>query len=354
MTKASKRRRPKRKPARVFVDAGNERIVTELGEIDFTSRTISNSGRSTFLNCKQKFLLDYVYRLKKRGLKHYFWAGSTFHDELERMYLRGKFNKKAFKKRINRKAKEGVKLCTNPYQEDDIWKASAVLMGLVPAYAKYYLEEDLKHYKILSSEAGFELPIPGTDWSYVGFCDLIVKAKRKFLQVHKGDLILVENKSTSQLDTNYIAKLPLDNQIIGYCWGMRDALNMGTPDWVLYNASLKTRLRQKRDETMGQYLDRIEGDYLADPTKYFYRELLQFSDYAIDSFVLELSQWVIQDLEGAIYTRFFSKNTGHCTDYGMCDFMQICAGAAPLEESLLFFERKELSPREINEKANEQ
>lgn len=339
------------KKARTFAHADNERIVTHMGEVDFNSRTISNSGRSTFQSCRQQFLLDYGYRLRRRGLKDYFWVGSAAHDEWERMYLNKKFNKPAFKKRINKKTKEAVKLCVTPDQEDRLWKASAILMGLIPAYARNYLEQDLKNHKLLAAEVGFELEIPGTDWKYMGFSDLLTKVKKTHGVLSKNDIVMWENKTTGTLDTNYIARLPLDFQVIGYCWGIRDGLKLGTPDWVMYNASLKTRLRQKQSETLGQYLDRIEEDYLADPTKYFYRELLVFDDDAIDRFVNELSRWVIQDLEGAIRTGFFSKNTRQCTAYGICDYMQICSGAIPLKEAILQFERKELSPRELKEQA---
>lgn len=341
------------KKFRKFADADNERIVTKMGGVDFNSRTISNSGRGTFQNCKQKFLLDYGYRLKKRGLKDYFWAGSTAHDEWERMYLTGKFNKKSFIKRINKKTKEAIKLCVNPDQEDRLWKASAVLMGLIPAYARNYLEQDLIHHELIVAEAGFEIEIPGTDWTYVGFSDLLTRVKKKYREMHKGDLVLWENKTAGMIDTNYIVRLPLDFQIIGYCWGVRDALKLSTPKWVMYNVTLKTRLRQKQSETKGQYLDRIEEDYISDPTKYFYREILQFDDDAIDRFVDELSRWVIQDLEGAIQTNYFSKNTSQCTMYGLCDYISICSGAVPLKEALLQFERKELSPRELKEQASE-
>ncbi|KKK70845.1 hypothetical protein LCGC14_2919870, partial [marine sediment metagenome] len=223
----------------------------------------------------------------------------------------------------------------------------------LPAYAGHYLERDLKHHEVFSAEEGFEVAIPGTDWTYVGFSDIISRVTRKDGVMERGDLVLWENKTTGQMDVNYIAKLPLDYQILGYCWGVREKSGYGTPKWVMYNASLKSRLRQKQTENFGQFLDRVEADYAEDPTKYFYREVLQFDDRAIDMFVDELSRWVIENLEPALMTGYFSKNTRQCTIRGLCDFMPICTGAIRLSEALLHFERKEKSPRELKEEMTE-
>lgn len=353
MATATKRRvRKAKKKARNLSDSGNERIVTQLGEVDFASRTISNSGRGTFLDCAQKWLLDYGYRLRRRGLKDYFWVGGVAHDEWERMYLQGKFDKRAANRRINKKTKAAALKCVTSDQEDKIWKASAMLMGMLPAYAEHYLAQDLKHHKIIVAEEGFEIRIPGTDWTYVGFTDILSTVKKSHGEMTKGELVLWENKTSGVLDVNYIAKLPLDFQILGYCWGVQQERGM-TPDWVMYNVSLKTRLRQKQDETKGQYLDRVEADYQEDPVKYFYREPLVFPDDAIERFVDELTQWVIYDLEPALQVGYFPKNTRQCTMRGLCDYMPICCGAIDLDEALLQFERKELSPRELREQNND-
>ena len=285
-------------------------------------------------------------------MKDYFWVGRVVHDEWERMYLSGKFSKAAFRKRTEKATRLAVKQCVNPDQEDRIWKASAMAQGLVPAYARHYLEKDLAYHDILAAEGGFEVAIPGTEWTYIGFFDLLSRARKKDGEIKKGDLILWENKTTGMLDVNYIAKLPLDYQILGYCWGVREQSGYGLPKWVMYNASLKSRLRQKQTETKGQYLDRVEEDYTNDPTKYFYREVLRFGNRAIDMFVDELSRWVTEDLEPALRTGYFSKNTRTCTAMGLCDFMPICIGAVPLSEALLHFERKEKSPRELKEEMN--
>jgi len=316
------------------------RVVQKLGEPDFERRTISNSGRSTFMDCRQKYRLSYGHGLGKRGVVDYFWIGRVVHAEWERMYTRGAFSATACRKRIDKQTREAVTQCTNEYQEEKIWRASAIAQGLLPTYVDQFLERDLDQFEILECEGDFKITIPGTDWSYIGTRDMVVRVKRSGNGYTKGEIGIVENKTTGALDTSYVAKLPLDYQILSYVWSYFEEYGV-KPSFVLYNAALKSRLRLKKNESFGEFLNRVESDYRLDPAKYFYRERLKFAATAMQGFVDELSQFIILDLEPTIATNYFSKNTNQCTLRGLCQFMPICDGSSDLDEALLGFSKRD-------------
>jgi hypothetical protein len=322
------------------------RVVTEIGEVDFSERVVTNSARGTFQDCRQKFLLEYGHRLAPRGVVDYFWVGGVVHDQYQKMYEAGSFDRAAAKKELDGLTREAVAKCTSPDQEAKVWKASATAQGILPVYADNYLAGDLRRFEILECEGKFEYPIPRTSWRYAGMRDMIVRVKEDGGGYKRGEVGLVEHKTTGELDVNYVAKLPLDYQILGYCWSWKQQSGR-LPDFVLYNVALKTRLRQKKVETFGQYLDRVEADYREDPSKYFYRERLEFDKAAVWSFERELRKFVEHDLEASIRSGYFSKNTRQCTIRGLCTFMALCEGSVPSEEAVLMYRRKKSAHEEL-------
>jgi hypothetical protein len=325
--------------------AAGRKIVSSFGEISLKSREVTNSARGTFQDCRRKFELHYGHRLSQRGIVDYFWIGDVVHKELERMYERGKFSKAGLRKRIDKRTKEALKLCVDDTQRDKLWVASANAQGMVPIYADMYLERDLKLFDAVQCEGKFRKRIPGTEWWYRGRRDMVARTRRAIpqLDLPKGALGLWENKTTAQADTGYFAKLPLDFQVLGYVWSMwgedHDGQDGEECSFIYYNVLQKTRLRQKQSETFGQYLDRIEADYRDNPTKYFYREKVEFSRDTVKAFVEELRKFVLNDLEPAIASGYFSMNTRQCTIRGACEFLPLCIDGPSSETMLLYSQR---------------
>lgn len=327
-----------------------QRIVSALGNVDLEAKTITNSSRGTFNNCRRKFLYSYAHRLASRGIVDYFWIGGIVHGEYERMYAAGNFNKKAAHKRVSKATKEALEVCVNDSQRDKIWAASAVAQGILPVYADLYLEQDLDRFEIIECEGKFAVPIPGTDWTYRGMRDMVVRARKNVpeIKVKKGQVGLWENKTTAAMDANYFARLPLDFQILGYAWSMHADKDWehGPADFIEYNVAQKSRLRQKKTETFGQYLDRVEGDYSADSSKYFYREKVEFNpESVLPRWLKELKSFV-RELEWQIEEDTWGMNDQSCTSRGVCEFLPLCLDG-PKKDVLTQYRRKAATHEEL-------
>ena len=294
-----------------------EKIVTALGEVDFSHKTITNSFRSTFLTCRRKAMYEYGLRLTQRGLIDYFWVGEQVHHEMELMYGTGKWSEAKFRQRLHKEERVAQTLCVDDLQRQKLARGAACVAGLVPAYVDAFYASDMERYEIISTESSLPaIPIGNTEWKYLGKRDMLVRERKT------DNLILWENKTTAQIDAAYVGRLPLDFQILGYVWGTQIELGE-TVDGILYNAVQKSQLRGKQGEPSNLLAKRIEQDYRNEPSKYFYREQIKFTQDAIAGFERELLRFV-EELEYCLRTNNWTMNTNACTSRGYCQFMPLC------------------------------
>jgi len=290
-------------------------------------KSLTNSARSEFLKCRKKFEWNYLRRLSTRHPNIPFLVGGLFHDGLEAMYKTGIFKIKE-RRLIVEKAVE--KACSESSltaaQSDKIWKQTALVMGMLRGYAERYLKEDLKKWKVVALEHSFKFKLP-RGWTAMGKKDMIVETRGK-----RKRLILVEHKTAGRLDANYIAKLPLDAQIQHYALAEKKRTGKA-PDEVVYNITKKSQLRQRGNETFKAYCQRIEDEYVNNPSAYFYREHLTISEKDLERYEEELLRFTLE-IDRAIKEGYFYRNTNECTNMGICPYMPLCIDG-PTKENLM-------------------
>jgi PD-(D/E)XK nuclease superfamily len=302
-------------------------------------KTLTNSARSVFLNCRKKYQYSYVFGLAPRKPSVPFLVGGLFHEELDRMYSEGAFDAEGMKKRVAKACEAASRLeGLTPEDSERIFVQQAVVHGAVGAYAGKYLRDDLKAWEVVEAEGSFRVGLPN-GWSYHGKTDLVGRDRRT------RRLRLVEHKTAGRLDAAYVAKLPLDNQILGYAWAKREqGLDL---DGVTYNVTKKPQIRQRQNETLNDFYRRIEQDYADRPGEYFYRETLRFSNKDVDRFAEELKRFT-REIDRCAKEKFFYQNTSQCTALGVCPFMKLCCDGVN-KENLMLYRIKERAHEEIPE-----
>jgi len=278
-------------------------------------RVLSNSARSSFINCRRKFLYEYIYCLKPNEIYIPFLIGSLFHSELEHLYSSpSTWSIKTMDKRVTAEIRKSVKLSTDEAATDKLWSQRAIIIGMLKGYKNWYKGDEFK-WKDIKPEMQFLVDIPHSNgWKYTGKVDL------NFLL--KGKRTLCEHKTTSSLDVNYISRLPLDFQILGYLWGFSEFIGV-MPHSILYNVVKKTQLRQGKNEKFNDYLKRVSDDYSLYKEKYYYREPLRFGTKEIRAFVVELRK-LTTEMDRAFSDDFYYMNSSTCTTYGKCAYMPLC------------------------------
>lgn len=301
-------------------------------------KDLTNSARGVFLNCRKKYQFEYRHLLAPREPNIPFLVGGLFHDGLEAMYKTGRFDAEDAAEIIAKACEKASDECTNGRQSDEVWLQQAVVMGMLRGYAKLYLKSDLKKYKVVEAEKSFSIPLPN-GWNYRGKRDLLMKDKA-------NKLVLFEHKSTSWLNASYIAKLPLDSQILGYAWSVgKDKKRL--PNRVVYNITKKPSIIQKGTESFNDYKSRVETEYIHFPEKYFYRETVFFSKADIERFRSELVKFAVE-MEKAVKSGYYYQNTTHCTQYGKCPFMRLCIDGTT-RDNLMSYRIKTSAHEELQE-----
>jgi len=230
----------------------------------------------------------------------------------------------------------------------------------------YMLRWPLDRSAVLAVEAEFTLPMvnPRTSaysrtWELAGKIDAII-------QTDKG-VAVVEHKTTvediSVPESPYFLKLVIDPQITGYCLG---AEKLGhKPTHILYDVIGKPGIRplratpedkrkytkdgrlyanqRDRDETPEEYGDRLRVDIAENQASYFQRKEIVRNEMDIIEY-LEDCWSVGKFIMESRNENFWPRRAAQCFNYGQCQFYQVCAGMASLEDESLY--RKATKPNE--------
>ncbi len=303
-------------------------------------KDLTNSARSSFLNCRRKYQYSYVYGLAPRKPSIPFLVGGLYHNALDRAYTnRFNIDLKA-ERRVAEKACEKASRAPGLSSEesDKIWTQSSIVMGLLTGYQKLYMKQDKERWEVIEAEGAFDVPLPN-GWRYRGKTDLVVREKKT------KAVVLVEHKTTGRLDAGYIAKLPLDNQILGYIWA-KNKEKLGIRK-VVYNVAKKPGIRLTQKESLKDFCKRLENEYLSNPGAYYYRETLTFEQKDVDNFATEMFKFV-DEVDRCQDTKHYYQNTGQCTAMGVCPFMNLCVSGVT-EDNLRMFRVKARAHEELPE-----
>lgn len=154
-----------------------------------------------------------------------------------------------------------------------------------------------------------------------------------------GELVLIENKFVAQISEVSIRRLPLDRQISLAAYGIWRATGREVSK-VRYRFTRKPSIRQKKGESVGEYLMRVERDYNDRPDFYAEEQVIYRDQAALARTEAELWEWAEQ-VRASRKRHLWPRNTSACTDFGGCEFLPICLGDS---DALSLYQEKQ--PRE--------
>ena len=143
------------------------------------------------------------------------------------------------------------------------------------------------------------------------------------IAVVNGQEWIVEYKTASQIDKSYFDRLYVDSQITFYMMAAkRIDLN---PVGVIYRVLRKPQIKQRQNETLDAYIDRLTADILARPDFYFFETRLYRTQNDLEQF--ELDTWhEIKQANKAAESGHFFRHSHSCSNYGTCPYMPLCTG----------------------------
>lgn len=315
---------------------------------------LSHSALSLFLACHRKYQIDKIERLSLISRPRYFDMGSAFQKAIElqdpkvgsRM-LRGwepcetcrgvgrwavDFGDIAHMDQCDACEGRGGKQGDGPIitsQDDE--NRLRIEEVIVESAAALYLRRwpaDQRQTREFEYRVRLRNPVSGhysRTFDLLGYADGIEDCGSYFE--------LVENKLVGQITAVAVKRLPLDRQLALERYGLWRAtakqVRRVKYRWVR-KPSIKQREGRKADksdaESIDGFLQRLADDYETRGEDFYSHEEAFFVDPA-DALRVEAELWEwAEQLRSQRRRRFFDRNTSHCTDYGGCAFIPICAG----------------------------
>lgn len=271
-------------------------------------KVITNSMRTTFLDCNFKFFLEYIRRLSPSKEPSYFRWGSLVHMCAECVDE-------------DRDVAEGIEefrqqIESRPHTPQVLEETEA-MCKLAPRVADAHFlrwhEED-QYYEHLGVEKKFSMPLP-CGWLFEGKIDKPMRDTRT------GEVLILERKTAATIDESYWADIILDSQPKGYILAANKALGLDVHA-VLYDLYGKPQIRLKKTETPEAFAQRLADTYLHDYEKYFQRRRIPFTPEEIAEYEQDIdgvARSIEWHMENAYWPKHHPKNR-----FGGCAFRAIC------------------------------
>ncbi|MBQ8682413.1 MAG: PD-(D/E)XK nuclease family protein [Selenomonadales bacterium] len=196
----------------------------------------------------------------------------------------------------------------------------AMLTGYFNRFGKWS-EETIR-------ELSFDIPIRNPKTGAVSR-SFRLQGKIDAITAIDGKPWLVEYKTASQINKGYFDRVSLDEQITLYMYAYRETFGV-KPEGVIYRVLKKPTIRQTKKESLEQFCNRLEQDYVDRPDFYFFEQKYYRSENDLKQFEKEMWAFTQQYL----YEKrndINCKNASRCLDFGQCEYMPICLGEADLE-----------------------
>lgn len=203
---------------------------------------LTYSALNTFRHCPRKYKHRYVDGLRPLEKADTLSFGSLIHRALELWY-----RTPATSTRLETVLCDIDSQCAFQHTDERLHAQWHLARAMFTGYAVQYPTED---FEIVAVELPFrgEIRHPVTGAPHPLFH---MEGKSDAIVQRADGLYLLEHKTASQLDGNYLDKLWTDTQIALYAYYLRQN---GFPIvGVIYNVLLKSRLQQKAGETEAEF-----------------------------------------------------------------------------------------------------
>lgn len=299
---------------------------------------VTQSSLRLFMECEQKFVFQYMYRIRRRRLKVYLVIGHAVHAAFEVLLaptIDGKevplddrlpYCQHAID-RIFDKVQDGSDLM-GTVGVDDLEVGRAQSYAIMTGWFNHFIEEmrgwDLQEteFKVRVRE-GVTLESPLLD-RMAGMIDGIVLDKKD------NENWILEHKTRGSLYNLNLLGLDLDFQALFYLILTRKVLQsrniqIKPPVGFLYNAMQKPQHRMNK-HGFPDLVARMTDAVTANPEKYFSFSPLRIPDSAVET-ALENLHRIVKKLD-AMERDTIVMNTTACDNYGGCEFRSLCQAGA--------------------------
>lgn len=266
----------------------------------------SHSRINCFKECPKKYEYKYIDNLEPIDDNKALNIGKAFHRGIE----------------LNSVDELAKELDEDEYFSDEKNETNKIIaLAMVESFLKKFPnhnEGNIQH------EVHIETNICGNEKDFQIYADAIK-------EVEEG-LILREYKTTSKIDDLYLDKLEFNDQISRYCYVIEKEYKKPVIA-IEYYIAKKPLLRQKQNETIEQYRNRLVERLMED------NNIVSITLQRTKEDIEEAYEDLKYDINNIKNTSRFTRNLSNCSVYGGCPYMNLCCKRK--DSMLLYKQRKE-------------
>ncbi|UTI65587.1 PD-(D/E)XK nuclease family protein [Paraconexibacter antarcticus] len=274
---------------------------------------LSYSSLSTFINCGRRYEFERVKRLEPMSKSDGLSMGTAFTKGLEAG-----------------SADAGAEVLSaapifSRADEEKLQTDQAIVRAAITAYLLRY-GSDHQGQREYGYRIRLRSPYTGAysrTFDLLGYADGVID--------HGDHLELIEDKFVGKLDAATVRRVKLDRQVGLEAYALWRVTGKPVTQ-IRYRFTKKPSIKQRQNESVAQFCERVTQDYVERPDFYLVEESTTRSPDDLLRLEAELWDWAEQ-LRSAGHRGFYARNTTSCTAYGGCPFMDLCsegASALPL------------------------
>lgn len=209
------------------------------------------------------------------------------------------------------------------WEEDDAEKRRATVGAMVGAALKLWTEWPDRHE--LQFNLSLTNPYTGSSsrkHRMSGVWDGVWSGTHP---LYPGETVLGEWKTASVVNRDYMQRLEIDFQVSAYLWAA--TRHYGRPvNKVIYRIVKKPTIRQRKDESVFEYVERLFEDYEERPDHYLFSEVVTRTPEQLEDW--HKQAWAIHKRMLEIKGRRIPaiRNTQSCISRGRCPYFDLCTG----------------------------
>lgn len=265
-------------------------------------KKITYSMFTSWLSCRQKFDFRYNRNIVPKENATALSFGSAVHEGLEAWFRTG-----------------DAELAVELARRDDLSEfENAKAKALVKAYCEHY-QNDV--FKVVAVEYEFATPLtnPKTrrkskTWELSGKIDGVVEKD--------GELFILEHKTASNANCDYIDRIDIDLQIAFYAIAIQELFGERVAG-AIYDIIQKPLIRLKTGEEIEAFKTRLEEGVTEEN---FIRHEVRFNQ----DFLSQRHEMIWNICKEMIHGTI-CPNTTECLKYSACPYLQLCRHGGNLE-----------------------
>jgi hypothetical protein len=301
-------------------------------------KTIGVHKLGNFQDCKRYFYWRWIFNIEPKRMSLPFWFGSMVHAGYLTYCVTGSRAKAI--KAMKAEDKIYKKRYTKPVNTAEMEILSVIAYAMVRTFIKLYGRQH-KGFKLLRDEIKFCVPLDECPVDFIGAVDGY-GSRNKVRS-------MLECKTAARLNDDYFRKLRFDLQVNGYKHGITHTLGVG-PRECRYMVFRKPQIRQRKTETVDQFITRLKQDLLERCDWYFVPYTYKFGKTSVRNVMTDIN-WETSNLfdifeyktkEQILDPDTWPRCASQCLNWGTCVYFNLCHQPKKWKLYLPFYQMREV------------